>query len=204
MLFTWSGRLGLVAILLAASGAAAGASSTRLSPFMNLSGDTGHLIAACLAHPDGCSLSGKAEEQVALTSDKWAELVAVNNAVNAADVRPPADADVLHRVAVSSCPVDRDNCENRVLAKRSLLLRKGWPAGALLVTVVRQRNGDQHTVLTVVTDRGDLVLDNREAHVLVWSETAYRYLRRQSSLGDDAWVAIEDAPQSAEPRSLSN
>ena len=44
--------------------------------------------------------------------------------------------------------------------ERRDLIEKGWPVGALLITVVRQRNGEGHAVLTVETDRGDLVLDS--------------------------------------------
>jgi predicted transglutaminase-like cysteine proteinase len=77
--------------------------------------------------------------------------------------------------------------------------------GSLLITVVRQRNGDGHAVLTVLTDRGDLVLDNLEPHILVWSETGYQYLKRQSEFDAGAWVAIQDGHQSSpEVGSLNN
>ena len=65
-------------------------------------------------------------------------------------------------------------------------------AAALLITVVRQTNGDGHAVLTVTSNRGDLVLDNLDPQVKLWSETSYRYLKRQSQYDSGLWVAIED------------
>ena len=79
-----------------------------------------------------------------------------------------------------------------MLLKRRDLIRKGWPTGALLITVVRQRNGDGHAVLTVLTDRGDLVLDNLNPRVLVWNATNYEYVKRQSEYDSGQWVGIDD------------
>ncbi|RZI56421.1 MAG: transglutaminase, partial [Zymomonas sp.] len=42
-------------------------------------------------------------------------------------------------------------------------------AGAsVLLTVLRQANGAGHAVLTVTTDKGDLVLDNLEEEIRDW------------------------------------
>ncbi len=139
-----------------------------------------------------------------LTAERWNELVAVNNLVNTR-IKPATDMDVYGRPEYWEYPVDRGDCEDYVLLKRRILQGKGWPAGSLLITVVRQRNGDGHAVLTVLTDRGDLVLDNLEPHILVWSETGYQYLKRQSAFDAGAWVAIEDGhPTSPEVGSLNN
>ena len=90
-------------------------------------------------------------------------------------------------------PTSKGDCEDFVLLKRHELIRRGWPIGSLLVTVVRQKNGDGHAVLTVLTDRGDLVLDNLEDQVKVWSQTEYLYVKRQSEFDTGRWVAIDDA-----------
>ena len=58
--------------------------------------------------------------------------------------------------------------------------------------MVRQTNGDGHAVLTVLTDRGDLVLDNLDPHIMLWSETSYQFVKRQSEFDSGQWVAIED------------
>ena len=78
------------------------------------------------------------------------------------------------------------------LLKRRDLIKKGWPVGALLMTVVRRANGEGHAVLTVLTDRGDLVLDNMRSRILVWDETNYQFVKRQSEFDSGEWVAIND------------
>ena len=45
------------------------------------------------------------------------------------------------------------DCEDYVLLKRRMLMQAGWPREALLITVVRDKKGDGHAVLTVKTDQ---------------------------------------------------
>ena len=47
-------------------------------------------------------------------------------------------------------------------------------------------------MLTVKTDKGDFVLDNQEEEVLLWSETGYRFVKRQSQSNPNVWVALGD------------
>ena len=53
-------------------------------------------------------------------------------------------------------------------------------AAGALITVVRDKKGDGHAVLTVKTDKGEFILDNQNEDVLLWSETGYRFVKRQS------------------------
>ena len=87
-------------------------------------------------------------------------------------------------------PVSRGDCEDYVLLKRKTLLDAGWPQSALLITVVLDTHGDGHAVLSVVTDRGDYVLDNLTDKVLPWQETGYRYVKRQSQYDEQKWVYV--------------
>ena len=50
-----------------------------------------------------------------------------------------------------------------MLLKRRMLMQAGWPREALLITVVRDKKGDGHAVLTVKTDKGEFILDNQDA-----------------------------------------
>ncbi|MGQ3296305.1 MAG: transglutaminase-like cysteine peptidase, partial [Shinella sp.] len=84
------------------------------------------------------------------------------------------------------------DCEDYVLIKRKRLMEAGISPSNLLITVVLQPNGEGHAVLTVRTDRGDFVLDNMRNKVLLWSETEYRYLKRQSSVNAGKWVKLQD------------
>ena len=54
------------------------------------------------------------------------------------------------------------DCEDYVLLKRRMLMQAGWPREALLITVVRDKKGDGHAVLTVKTDKGEFILDNQD------------------------------------------
>jgi len=85
------------------------------------------------------------------------------------------------------------DCEDYVLMKRRALMDKGWPASSLLVTVVRQTNGDGHAVLTVRTDRADYVLDNLSDTILPWNQSEYTFLKRQSAAHSGQWEDIIDS-----------
>jgi predicted transglutaminase-like cysteine proteinase len=47
-------------------------------------------------------------------------------------------------------------------------------------------------VLTVKTDKGEFVLDNQEERILLWSETSYRFVKRQSQTDPNRWVSLGD------------
>lgn len=145
----------------------------------------------CQARPDECEMRTARPRPVELSRALWAEMVAVNNVVNARVV-PRTDMEIWGREEVWSYPDNVGDCEDYVLEKRRLLMKAGVPAGNLLITVVKQPNGDGHAVLTVNTDRGDFVLDNLEGRVLVWTDTPYTYLKRQSAKNSGAWVGISD------------
>jgi predicted transglutaminase-like cysteine proteinase len=95
-------------------------------------------------------------------------------------------------------PKDRSDCEDFAILKKSELIRLGWPRSALLLTVAR-RGGEGHTVLTVRTSEGDLVLDNRTLAIRDWSRTPYRYFARQSQSNGKLWERIGSARQIANP-----
>lgn len=169
------------------------------APFMAKTGLTtrpaGH-HEFCKHHRSECQIKTRGNARVRLTSARWSELVAVNSAVNQA-IKPVTDEQMFGREEVWVYPTTMGDCEDFVLLKRRELIRRGWPVGSLLVTVVRQKNGDGHAVLTVLTDRGDLVLDNLQQEVKVWSQTEYLYLKRQSEFDTGRWVAIDDARTSS-------
>jgi predicted transglutaminase-like cysteine proteinase len=89
------------------------------------------------------------------------------------------------------------DCEDYVLLKRRMLMQAGWPRQALLITVVRDRQGDGHAVLTVKTDKGEFILDNQNEQVLLWSDTGYRFVKRQSQTDPNAWIALGDTRPAA-------
>ena len=96
----------------------------------------------------------------------------------------------------------KGDCEDYALLKRHRLIAAGWPASALLITVVRDEKMEGHAVLTARTGKGDFILDNKTDEIRLWNRTPYRYVMRQSYLDPRAWVALDPA-QSAPPVSIA-
>jgi predicted transglutaminase-like cysteine proteinase len=147
-------------------------------------------LAFCSRHPSECARSGPATRSVQLTPDRLRELQEVNSHVNWT-ISEMSDMDHHGREDVWSIPTDgRGDCEDFALLKRKLLIQRGWPSAALLMTVVATASGEGHAVLTVVTSSGDLILDNKTSRVALWSQTGYLFFTRLSQDNPRLWVAI--------------
>jgi predicted transglutaminase-like cysteine proteinase len=134
----------------------------------------------CKQYADECRSNGKDAGPLVLTQENWKTILNVNYAANT-DVQPMTDMEIYGVEEKWAYPDTVGDCEDYVLLKRKRLIDAGISPSNLLITVVLQPNGEGHAVLTVRTDRGDFVLDNMRNKVLLWSETEYRYLKRQSS-----------------------
>src|SRR5437764_7064320 len=146
----------------------------------------------CAEHPVDCKVAPTAARDVVLSNKAWADLVRINRWVNE-NVKPMTDLEHWGVVEKWSYPDDGyGDCEDYVLLKRRMLMEAGWPRAALLITVVREKNGNGHAVLTVKTDKGEFILDNQEERILLWSESAYHYVKRQSQSDPNRWVALGD------------
>jgi predicted transglutaminase-like cysteine proteinase len=146
----------------------------------------------CNEMPKECSAAASEPRDVVLTAKVWKDLVRVNKWVNDS-ITPVTDMDHWGVVEKWSYPDDgKGDCEDYVLLKRRMLMQAGWPREALLITVVRDKKGDGHAVLTVKTDKGDFILDNQEEQVLLWSDTGYRFVKRQSQSNPNIWVSLGD------------
>ncbi len=193
-------KLGLFVLILGLLTGTAGASEAGQAAgadqaFMATTGRTSQPIGHydfCQRYPQECSVRTKGSSRVRLTPELWNQLVEVNASVNLA-IKPATDQEVYGVPEYWAYPTTRGDCEDLVLLKRRDLIEKGWPVGSLLITVVRQTNGDGHAVLTVTTDRGDLILDSLQPRVLVWCDTDYSYVKRQSEFNSGQWVGIDDA-----------
>ncbi len=151
----------------------------------------------CQQLPQECRQKTPNQAPTELTRTLWATIVAVNNAVNTT-VTPRTDMEMWGKEEVWSYPTSGfGDCEDYVLEKRRRLMKAGMPAGDLLITVVRQPNGDGHAVLTVRTSLGEFILDNLEPKVLAWTDTEYTYLKRQSQTNSGVWVTINDGRSDA-------
>ncbi|PSJ64255.1 transglutaminase-like cysteine peptidase [Pseudaminobacter soli (ex Li et al. 2025)] len=164
-------------------------------PFMKVGGRTtqpvGH-YEFCLRLPEECRQLTAKQPPVELTRQLWAAIVDVNNAVNI-EVTPRTDLENYGQEEYWAYPDNgAGDCEDYALEKRRRLMALGVPAGNLLMTVVRQPNGEGHAVLTVRTSRGEFILDNLEARVTPWAETKYTYLKRQSDQNSGIWLQINN------------
>jgi predicted transglutaminase-like cysteine proteinase len=103
---------------------------------------------------------------------------------------PVSDNDLYGKAEYWTVPADAGDCEDYLLLKKKYLEALGFPPEALLITVVLDEKSEGHAVLTVAADTGDFVLDNRRDEILRWSDTGYRFLKRQSPQNPTQWVAL--------------
>ncbi len=151
----------------------------------------------CAEHVSECKVAPSEPRSVVLSLRLWRDLVRINQAVNA-NIRPMTDLEHYGVVEKWAYPDDGyGDCEDYVLLKRRMLMEAGWPREALLITVVRETSGDGHAVLTVRTDRGDFVLDNQNEAIVLWSESGYHFVKRQSQSDPNVWVSLGDPRPSA-------
>ncbi len=146
----------------------------------------------CQQYPRECSQKTRSTASVELTRPLWSKIVKINNDVNE-EVAPRTDQEMWGIEERWSFPGAQGDCEDYVLEKRRRLMDLGMPAGNLLITVVRQRSGAGHAVLTVRTSLGDFILDNLQGDVVDWTKTDYTYLKRQSEQNSGVWVSINDS-----------
>jgi predicted transglutaminase-like cysteine proteinase len=146
----------------------------------------------CREYKSECRNENTEARDVVLSQTAWNDLVKINRWVNE-HIKPLTDMDHWNVVEKWDLPNDGyGDCEDYVLLKRKMLIEAGWPRQALLITVVRDKKGDGHAVLTVKTDKGEYVLDNQAEEVLHWTDSGYRFVKRQSQLNEQTWVSLGD------------
>ena len=144
----------------------------------------------CVEYKSECETKPSSARNVVLSPKAWSDLIKVNRWVND-NIKPMTDQEHWGVIERWNYPDDGyGDCEDYVLLKRRMLMQAGWPRAALLITVVRDKKGDGHAVLTVKTDRGEFILDNEEAQVLAWDKTGYQFVKRQSQSDPNTWVAL--------------
>jgi len=143
----------------------------------------------CAANPGDCQPLGGKSNRLAMEPGRWNLLYQVNTYVNG-KVAPVSDQDLYGEPERWAYPTDAGDCEDYLLLKKRYLEGLGFPPEALLITVVLDEKKDGHAVLTVTTDGGDFVLDNRRNEILRWSDTGYTFLKRQSHGDPRQWVAL--------------
>lgn len=149
-------------------------------------------VALCMHNPPLCAKAAPAAPaQLILNESARRALAAVNTEVNVAITY---ESDEQHfgvaNVWMPNAIGDKGDCKDYALAKRELLVGEGFPQKALRIAIVRTARDELHAVLTVDTDRGDLVLDSATTEIKPWWQTSYRWLERQSADDPLRWVEL--------------
>jgi predicted transglutaminase-like cysteine proteinase len=144
----------------------------------------------CTEYKSDCATKASQPRDIVLTPKAWTDLVRVNAYINDT-IKPLTDLEHWGVVERWNFPDDGyGDCEDYVLAKRKMLMQAGWPREALLITVVRDKKGEGHAVLTVKSNKGEFILDNQNEEVVAWTETGYRFIKRQSQNDPNVWVSL--------------
>jgi predicted transglutaminase-like cysteine proteinase len=149
-------------------------------------------VAFCARGEEECKFSGGKIERFALSPENWNMLNQVNTYVNG-KIKPESDIDFYHVAEMWAYPETAGDCEDYVLLKKRYLQGMGFSPDELLITVLLDEKGEGHAVLTVTTDGGDFILDNRRDEILRWDKTEYKFLKRQSQFDPKQWVSLQKA-----------
>ena len=144
----------------------------------------------CARGEQECQFSGGKSGPLVLNTDLWNQITSVNAAVNNS-VQPLSTPDQYGVAQYWNYPVTAGDCNSYTLLKKRYLAELGIKPEMLLLTVVLTETGEGHLVLTIPTDKGDYILDNRRAEILRWDETGYIFLKRQSQATAKEWVSLQ-------------
>lgn len=144
----------------------------------------------CRRYEGECASGRTSALDINLSAKAAQEIDRINRWVNA-HVEPVSDMDHWGLVDRWDYPLDgKGDCEDYALLKRKLLIEMGFPRQALLMTVVRDKAGEGHAILTVKTNKGEFVLDNLSDETRPWTAPGYRFVKRQSQQDPNIWVML--------------
>jgi predicted transglutaminase-like cysteine proteinase len=144
----------------------------------------------CQRYKGECETGAAAPMDINLSAKAQGEIERINKWVNGS-VEPVSDMDHWGVADQWDYPSDgKGDCEDYALMKRRMLIALGFPRQALLMTVVKDEHNEGHAILTVKTNRGEFVLDNLNSEIKPWSDTGYRFVKRQSQNDENIWVQV--------------
>ncbi len=158
----------------------------------------------CGRRPSECRVETLEPVDLELTAKTFRILDRVNRAVNVA-IEPISNLDHWGTMLDHwDYPVDgKGDCKIYALEKRRQLLAIGFPRQALLMTIVRDLEGNGHTILTVKTNHGEFILDNMVDEIRGWEVTGYKFIKRQSQSDPNQWVSVGPANASMASASVN-
>ena len=147
-------------------------------------------IKFCLQYSEDCEVRRRSfrSRWVALTDERWADLVSVNRDVNRS-IRPQRNDKGVLSEEWKIHP-ELGECNSYAVTKRHELLARGWPSRSILLAEVVLPSREHHLVLVVRTRQGDFVLDNLSPNVRPAGQTRYQWVRAQSPNNPMFWFTI--------------
>ena len=190
----WTGAFLGAAALIAFAAVTPGAAGSLPSATFAPTGDTTSVpygwVDFCQRYRGECEGRVKTPRDIEMTVRAQRDIERVNRWVNK-NIESVSDQEHWGVVDRWDYPNDgKGDCEDYLLLKRKMLMEEGFPRSALLVTVVKDKKGEGHAVLTVKTDRGEFILDNMTDKIVSWDKTGYRFVKRQSQDNPNVWVSI--------------
>lgn len=150
----------------------------------------GH-VEFCARLPAECSAFFPDTKMVVLTDERYKQLQDINREINRS-IQPVTDKDQ-HGVEERWSFPDSGNgdCEDYVLAKRKALHeRMGIPLNAMSIVKVIDEERAGHAILAVRTNRGDLLLDNKNDELRLPFQTGYEFRQATSFEHVQSWQSI--------------
>ena len=160
----------------------------RMIPMQAVTAPPGY-VDFCTRNPRDCGSSSVRQEVLSMNANKWQQVGTINSRINQT-VTSSNDLELFGEAEHWTIAETAGDCEDFVLLKKQRLEQMGYPSSTLLITVVLDENNEGHAVLTITTDTGDYVLDNRRDEILPFASTGYQFLKRQSQLDPKRWVSL--------------
>lgn len=138
-----------------------------------------------LRYPDSVGAAGETPP-ITWTLDVARQIGGINARVNTG-IKPKADS----RGVLDTWDIwpEFGDCNDYAVTKRSELLKADYPASVLLLEEVHIPSlGQDHLVLNLRTDRGEIVLDNRTPALMDRVDTEYVRIRHQSQSDPEVWT----------------
>ena len=189
----WAGLLMLSGAALANSGIGAAGTGPRLALHARVRRDAAalRLRAVLRAHARASARRARRKSSASPPRpQRLTELDTVNRAVNH-EIEPATDIEIYGVDRILDHPDQQGRLRGLCAAQAQAPDARGWPASALLITVVRDEKGEGHAVLTARTVQGDFILDNKIDEVKVWHRTRYDFVMRQSYLNPRIWMSLD-------------
>lgn len=148
----------------------------------------------CARHHEDCVAPKGEASEITLTRSVFALIQKINRQVNQRVKR--ADDLVLWDVPEYWEYPKRikgklyGDCEDIALEKKRLLKQAGLPVSALRITIVRDERYDGHAVLSVITNEGDLILDNKTDKVRRSDKTGFKFWISRLSADMSHWQKL--------------